>query len=69
MHRDEWYLAAEVRDRHPWDACRVRLPGWDAWGGVRRDVMADECRVRPQKRDVDAGKWAGREQDDRARDD
>ncbi len=72
-HRDvlrgEWCRAAEVQGQRPWDACRARLPGLDAWDGVRRDAMADARRALRLKPDAGAGKLAARELDGRARDD
>ena len=66
--RGEWCRAAEVRGQRPWDARRVRLRGSGAWGGVRRDAVADGRRELPQMPDEGAGKWAGRVPGGRVRD-
>jgi len=70
-HRDgfrgELGLEAEVLDQLQADV-RLRVPGaWDAWDGVRPDVVADAGRQFPERRDADAEKLAVRARDDPVR--
>ena len=66
--RDELGPEAASLDRHRADAGRSNLDAWDAWGGARRDALAD-ANPEVHQRDADAEKSAGQEPDDRVTDD